>query len=58
MNNLIYVKEDFMIPHNLTFHELIKRKSGALADFGAHEDIRAHSDSRIANTETHAGRLL
>lgn len=55
VNNLLYVKEDFMLPHSFTFHDLIKKKTGPLADFGAHEDVRAHSDSRIANTETHAG---
>ena len=57
VNNLIYVKEDYMIPHSFTFHDLIKKKAGPLADFGAHEDIRAHSDSRMANTETHAGAM-
>lgn len=47
-----------MMPHTISFHDLIKKKSGPMADFGAHEDIRAHSDSRIANTETHAGEIL
>jgi protein FAM50 len=58
VNNLLYVKEDFIIPHAVTFHDLIRKKAlgkRAMFDFGAHEDVRAHSDSRIENTESHAG---
>ena len=42
----------------VTFHDLIRKKAlgkPALYDFGAHDDVRAHSDSRIENTESHAG---
>ena len=57
----MYVKEDTIIPHDVTFHALIKKKAqgrtGPLFDFGVHEDVRAHSDARVEKTDSHAGRL-
>jgi hypothetical protein len=44
--------------HAVTFHDLIRKKAlnkPALFDFSAHDDVRAHSDARIENTESHAG---
>lgn len=58
-----YVKEDLIIPHNVSFYELIKAlfyiasewhgkekargKSGPLFHFDVHEDIRMCNDSRV-----------
>lgn len=60
MSHLLYVKEDYIIPHHICFHDLIRKrakgKSGPLFDFGVHEDVRMHSDHRIQNSESHAGR--
>lgn len=61
LSNLMYVKEDMILPHAVTFHELIKKrlrgKTGPLFEFGEHHDVRAFSDSRIQqNTDVHAGQ--
>lgn len=60
LNNLLFIKEDVILPHSVTFHRLISRKvrsrTGPLFDFGVHEDVRACSDSRIKEkTDAHAG---
>ena len=61
LNSLLYVKEDYIIPHTVCFHDLIRKKakgkSGPLFDFGVHEDVRLHSDARIPNSESHAGQI-
>lgn len=60
INSLLYVKEDYIIPHHINFHDLIRKKvkgkTGPLFDFGVHEDVRMHSDARIQNSESHAGQ--
>lgn len=62
LDNLMYVKEDLILPHNITFYELIKDrargKSGPLFNFDVHEDIRMANDSRIEKDESHAGKLV
>ena len=44
VDNLMYIKEDIILPQHYTFYELIKTKargkSGPLFEFGVHEDIR------------------
>lgn len=61
LDNLMYVKEDLMIPHNVTFYELIKDrargKSGPLFHFDVHEDIRM-ADVRVEKDESHAGKIV
>lgn len=61
-DNLLYVKEDLIIPHNVTFYDLIKEKargkSGPLFHFDAHEDIRMSNDSRVEKDESHAGKIV
>merc|ERR1712154_277813 len=49
---LIYVKEDLMIPHDITFYDLIvtkaRGKSGPLFHFDVHHDVRVGAiDTRI-----------
>jgi len=62
LDNLMYVKEDLIIPHNVTFYELIKDrargKSGPLFNFDVHEDIRMRNDVRIEKDESHAGKIV
>lgn len=62
LDNLMYVKEDLIIPHNVTFYELIKDrargKSGPLFHFDVHEDIRMANDVRVEKDESHAGKIV
>jgi len=60
--NLMYIKEDLIIPHHYTFYDLIatkaRGKSGPLFNFDVHEDIRMVSDANIEKDESHAGKIL
>mmetsp|Transcript_41330 Transcript_41330/g.62457 ORF Transcript_41330/g.62457 Transcript_41330/m.62457 type:complete len:352 (-) Transcript_41330:72-1127(-) len=60
--SLMYVKEDLIIPHNVTFHNLIQSKargkSGPLFHFDVHDDIRINSDVRVEKDESHAGKIV
>jgi len=59
---LMYIKEDLIIPQHITFHELIKNKargkSGPLFHFDAHEDVRMVNDVRVEKDESHAGKIV
>ena len=59
MSTLMYVKEDLIIPHHISFYDLIstkaRGKSGPLFHFDVHEDIRTQNDARIEKDESHAG---
>lgn len=59
--NLIYVKEDLIIPQNLSFYDLIvtkaRGKSGPLFHFDVHEDVRMVTDVRIEKDESHPGKV-
>jgi len=61
-DTLMYVKEDLIIPHNVSFYDLIKEKargkSGPLFNFDVHEDVRMSNDSRIEKDESHAGKIV
>ncbi|XP_026194518.1 uncharacterized protein LOC34619459 [Cyclospora cayetanensis] len=60
--NLMYVKEDLILPHNVTFFELIKSKargkSGPLFHFDAHDDVRVFNDVRTEKEDSHAGKIV
>ena len=60
MGDLMYVKEDMIIPHTTTFYDLImtraRGKTGVLFEFDVHEDLRLQSDARRENNESHAGK--
>ncbi|KAF5842122.1 XAP5, circadian clock regulator-domain-containing protein [Dunaliella salina] len=62
VDNLIYVKEDIILPHHYTFYDLIaskaRGKSGPLFDFGVHEDIRVVNDASREKNESHAGKVV
>ena len=61
-DQMIYVKEDLIIPNSLTFHELIvskaRGKSGPLFHFDVHDDVRVQGDARVEKDEAHAGKVL
>lgn len=61
-DQMLYVKEDLIIPNSLTFHELIvskaRGKSGPLFHFDVHDDVRAVGDARVEKDEAHAGKVL
>lgn len=62
MENLLYVKEDLIIPHQHSFYELIvnkaRGKSGPLFHFDVHEDVRTIADATIEKDESHAGKVV
>ena len=59
---MMYVKEDLILPHHHTFHELIvnkaRGKSGPLFDFGVTEDVRITNDATVEKADAHAGARL
>mmetsp|Transcript_30688 Transcript_30688/g.69212 ORF Transcript_30688/g.69212 Transcript_30688/m.69212 type:complete len:283 (-) Transcript_30688:298-1146(-) len=61
-DQLIYVKEDLIMPHNVTFYELIVKKargkSGPLFNFDVHDDVRMVNDARVEKDESHAGKVM
>ncbi|KAI3446188.1 hypothetical protein Pfo_002853 [Paulownia fortunei] len=62
VENLLYVKEDLIIPHQHSFYELIvnkaRGKSGPLFHFDVHEDVRTIADATIEKDESHAGKVV
>lgn len=60
-DNLMYVKEDLVIPHHLSFYDLIvtraRGKSGPLFNFDVHDDVRLISDARVEKDESHPGKV-
>jgi protein FAM50 len=61
--DLMYVKEDLILPHDITFYDLIvtkaRGKSGPLFHFDVHEDIRIGAvDSRVEKDESHPGKVV
>jgi protein FAM50 len=60
--NLLYIKEDLIIPHHYTFYDLIvtkaRGKSGPLFHFDVHDDIRMVNDARIEKDESHPGKIV
>ncbi|XP_019881392.1 protein FAM50 homolog [Aethina tumida] len=61
-DQLMYVKEDLILPHHYTFYDFIvtkaRGKSGPLFQFDVHDDIRLASDASIEKEESHAGKVL
>eukprot|EP00928_Gymnodinium_smaydae_P020361 TRINITY_DN1786_c0_g1_i2.p1 TRINITY_DN1786_c0_g1~~TRINITY_DN1786_c0_g1_i2.p1 ORF type:complete len:372 (+),score=117.53 TRINITY_DN1786_c0_g1_i2:66-1118(+) len=62
LDSLMYVKEDLIIPHNITFFDLIKEKargkSGPLFNFGVEENIQKRGDVRVESADSHAGKIV
>jgi protein FAM50 len=62
-DSLIYVKEDLILPHDITFYDLIatkaRGKSGPLFHFDVHDDVRVGPiDTRIEKDESHPGKVV
>jgi protein FAM50 len=60
---LVYVKEDLIIPQDLTFYDLIatkaRGKSGPLFHFDVHDDVRVGAiDARVEKDESHPGKVV
>ena len=60
---LLYVKEDLIIPQDITFYDLIvtkaRGKSGPLFNFDVHDDVRVGTiDRRIEKDESHPGKVV
>ncbi|CAG8512967.1 8808_t:CDS:2 [Funneliformis caledonium] len=55
VDNLIYVKEDLIIPHHYTFYDFIinkaRGKSGPLFSFDVHDDVRLTHDATVEKDE-------
>ncbi|KAH8043207.1 hypothetical protein JL721_13186 [Aureococcus anophagefferens] len=63
VDNLMYVKEDLVIPHHFTFHDLIVSRargtSGPLFRFDAKDDVRlGPTDVRVESDATHPGKVV
>eukprot|EP01031_Cornospumella_fuschlensis_P027418 gene27418-33117_t len=60
--DLLYVKEDLIIPQHLSFYDLIitqaRGKSGPLFHFDVHEDVRIVNDARVEKDESHPGKVV
>ena len=60
---LLYVKEDLILPHDITFYDLIatkaRGKSGPLFRFDVKDDIRTGAlDVRVERDESHPGKVV
>ncbi|KAG2213897.1 FAM50A protein [Mucor mucedo] len=62
VDNLLYIKEDLIIPHHFTFYDFIinkaRGKSGPLFSFDVHDDVRLVNDATIEKDESHAGKVV
>lgn len=58
----MFVKEDVILPHHITFHDLIvskaRGKSGPLWNWDVHDDVRMEIDTRIEKDESHAAKVV
>nr|CAH7748750.1 unnamed protein product [Callosobruchus chinensis] len=61
-DQLMYVKEDLILPHHYTFYDFIvtkaRGKSGPLFQFDVHDDVRFVNDASVEKEESHAGKVL
>ncbi|CAE6495671.1 unnamed protein product [Rhizoctonia solani] len=62
VDNLMYIKEDLIIPHHYTFYDFVvnkaRGKSGPLFNFDVHDDIRMLADASVEKDESHAGKVV
>ncbi|XP_050545295.1 protein FAM50 homolog [Daktulosphaira vitifoliae] len=61
-DQLMYVKEDLILPQHYSFYDFIvakaRGKSGPLFTFGVHDDVRMMSDASLEKEDSHAGKVL
>lgn len=59
VQQLVFIKEDLLLPHYHAFHDLIvtkaRGKSRPLFSFHVHDDVRLPSDATTQKDESHAG---
>ncbi|KAJ3092014.1 hypothetical protein HK102_011641 [Quaeritorhiza haematococci] len=62
VDNMMYIKEDLIIPHHYTFYDFIvnktRGKSGPLFSFDVRDDIRLTHDASVETEESHAGKVI
>ncbi|XP_068919876.1 protein FAM50A isoform X2 [Petaurus breviceps papuanus] len=62
VKQLMYIKEDLIIPHHHSFYDFIvtkaRGKSGPLFNFDVHDDVRLLSDATVKKDESHAGKVV
>ncbi|KAF4805673.1 hypothetical protein TURU_000171 [Turdus rufiventris] len=62
VEQLMYIKEDLIIPHHRSFYDFIvtkaRGKSGPLFSFDVHDDVRLLSDATVEKDESHAGKVV
>ncbi|KAM5299928.1 protein FAM50B [Ctenodactylus gundi] len=62
VEQLLFVKEDLILPHCHTFYDFIvtraRGKSGPLFNFDVHDDVRLLSDATTEKDESHAGKVV
>ncbi|KAI1795923.1 XAP5-domain-containing protein [Ganoderma leucocontextum] len=62
VDNLMYVKEDLIVPGHYAFYDFIvnkaRGKSGPLFNFDVHDDVRLLADASIEKDESHAGKVV
>jgi protein FAM50 len=62
VDNMMYIKEDLIIPHHYTFYDFIinkaRGKSGPLFNFDVHDDVRLIADATREKDESHAGKVV
>mmetsp|Transcript_26674 Transcript_26674/g.36742 ORF Transcript_26674/g.36742 Transcript_26674/m.36742 type:complete len:356 (-) Transcript_26674:61-1128(-) len=60
--DFLYVKEDLIIPHHVSFYDLIvtkaRGKSGPLFHFDVHDDVRLRNDATVEKDESHPGKVV
>lgn len=61
VDNLMFIKEDLIIPHHYTFYDFIvtkaRGKSGPLFTFDVVEDVRMVSDATVEKEDAHPGKV-
>lgn len=61
-DNLMFIKEDLIIPMQYSFYELIETKargkSGPLFYWDVHDDVRLTADASVEKEESHAAKVV
>lgn len=61
-DNLMFIKEDLIIPMHYSFYELIETKargkSGPLFYWDVHDDVRLTADASLEKEESHAAKVV
>ena len=61
-DQLMFVKEDLIIPQTNTFYDFLvtkaRGKTGLLFEFDVHDDVRLSHDVTVEKDESHAGKVI